>query len=190
MKGKDERSGEKTRLIMRDASTFKLNDDTHVLKKTPITSHKKPSSPHERNLTGLSEGDVTTISTGVCYDNVMKKKSKRRKRRVSTTKVLIGLCYLFVLCYTCVILIGPLRLSFQEESDWCPVYHSDDGNNLESSPVFNWDVPIQDREYANPDFIRDPCHYARVPQLFWLTLEECDYSLRMLTSVILGGVIG
>ena len=44
--------------------------------------------------------------------------------------------------------------------------------------------------YENPDYITDRCRYARLPRLMGLTLEECDLSRRMLTSVLLGGVIG
>ena len=185
-------SGEKTRLFAtRDSSTFKLSDDTHILRATSSDSNKKPLGhgppKHQRNWTGLSGGDTTTISAEG-RDNAQKGKRMRRNRYLSI-KILIGLCYVFVSCYTCIILIGPLLLSFQKESDWCPVYQRED-RNLKSSAVFNWDIPIEDREYNNPDFIQDPCRYARVPQLVWLTLEECDMSRRMLTSVILGGAIG
>lgn len=115
--------------------------------------------------------------------------------RKKQAKILIATCYLIVFTYTCIILFGPLILSFQEESDWCPVYSvpddQDKDRNLKSSgTVFHWDIPIQDREYDNPDFDQNPCHYARVPHLFWLTMQECDLSRRMLASVILGGAIG
>ncbi|KAL3922352.1 MAG: hypothetical protein SGILL_002251 [Bacillariaceae sp.] len=48
----------------------------------------------------------------------------------------------------------------------------------------------EESPYDNPDYITDPCRYLRVPQLFYLTMEECDMSRRLLCSVILGGIIG
>lgn len=45
-------------------------------------------------------------------------------------------------------------------------------------------------KYENPDYNDDPCHLMRIPFLFYLTLEECDLSRRMATSVLLGGFIG
>lgn len=107
------------------------------------------------------------------------------------TKLLIRSCYLLVILYTCLILIGPLVLSYQDPSDWCAI---DDEKGEEKRGLMQsgdgWDVNAGDKEYANPDYITDPCRYFRIPQLAWLTLEECDFSRRMLTSVILGGAIG
>jgi hypothetical protein len=107
------------------------------------------------------------------------------------TKLLIGSCYVLAPLYTFTILIGPLVLSFQDASEWC----SQDERKLKtsgdsSSTVYSWEMNIEDKEYENPDYITDPCWYIRVPQLGWLTLEECDMCRRMLTSVILGGAIG
>ena len=107
------------------------------------------------------------------------------------TKLLIWSCFVLAFLYTCTILIGPLVLSFQDESEWC----SQDGRKLKvsgdsSSTAYSWEMNVEDKEYENPDYITDPCWYVRVPQLGWLTLEECDLSRRMLTSVILGGAIG
>lgn len=90
-------------------------------------------------------------------------------------------------------LIGPLVLSFKDASEWCS--QDEDEGELKSSgdassTTYSWDMNIGDKEYENPDYITDPCRYVRVPQLAWLTLEECDMSRRMLTSVILGGAIG
>jgi len=224
MRGKG-RSGEGTPLMGRDSSTFRLYQDTHVLAKKPSAAgeSQRPTTEDEHknhvrnasNLTQMSGGNVTNLSTGG-----LGKKERRRRRRnkrlqvslvyqarsfpdflcVKTlnltfthhtkTKILIGICYVLVFAYTCVVLVGPLLLSFQEESDWCPLYIGGERNPKSSGAVFNWDIPIQDREYNNPDFDQDPCHYARVPQLVWLTLQECDMSRRMLTSVILGGAIG
>jgi len=45
-------------------------------------------------------------------------------------------------------------------------------------------------KYENPDYNSSPCHTSRIPSLFYLTLEECDLSRRMFTSVLLGGFIG
>ena len=108
------------------------------------------------------------------------------------TKLFIAACYLLAFLYTSLILFGPLALSFHgDESEWCPVYDENDHmRELTGSGDFNSEISLADREYANPDYITDPCRYVRLPQLVWLTLEECDMSRRMLTSVILGGAIG
>lgn len=48
----------------------------------------------------------------------------------------------------------------------------------------------EESKYENPDYNDSPCHTMRIPFLFYLTLEECDLSRRMATSVLLGGLIG
>lgn len=196
--------GERAPLIGRDSSTFRLGDDTHVLIATKKIisdgdNKKKQEANHNRtssSWTQISDGVNVNINSsggggGESPARTRERKKKRRRRRHLKTKFLVGACYLLVLAYTCIILIGPLVLSFQDETDWCPVYSiADNERKLKKSKEFNWDIPIEDREYDNPDFNQDPCQYARVPQLFWLTLHECDFSQRMLMSVILGGAIG
>lgn len=195
MRSNGKSTGEKTPL-MRDKSAFNLGDDTHIIRKKysgTKQENKNPSSHHRNssNWTQISDGANAHLSSGGASPREQPRRRRRRRRHVKT-KILIGTCYLLVSIYTCVILIGPLLLSFQHESEWCPVHIRSNigGNEKSSNDQFNWDIPIQDREYNNPDFNQDPCQYARVPQLFWLTLEECDMSQRMLMSVILGGAIG
>lgn len=45
-------------------------------------------------------------------------------------------------------------------------------------------------KYENPDYDNSPCHTSRLPYLLYLTLEECDLSRRMASSVLFGGFIG
>lgn len=46
------------------------------------------------------------------------------------------------------------------------------------------------RKYDNPDYDDSPCRITRIESLFYLTLEECDLSRRMVASIIFGGFIG
>ena len=190
MRANGNKSSEKTPLMGRDKSAFHLGDDTHILR---VAKQENPNR-HNRNSsnwTQISDGGNAHLSSSGGGASPPASRRRRRRRRHVKTKILIGTCYLLVLIYTCVILVGPFLLSFQQESEWCPV-HVSSGKRSSSSndQLFNWDIPIQDREYNNPDFNQDPCEYVRVPQLVWLTLQECDMSQRMLTSVILGGAIG
>ena len=45
-------------------------------------------------------------------------------------------------------------------------------------------------EYENPDYHQNPCRLKRYGFLLGLTPKECDYGRRVLTSVLLGGIIG
>lgn len=211
------KSGERAPLLFgkREASVVKIrSDDTHVLARQPSHDKTRKTSPgrdrskhdeqsppknhHTRNSsnwTQMSAGNFTNLSGEL---QKYAERKKRRRNRHLKVKIFIASCYLIVFVYTIVILIGPLVLSFKDESEWCPIYSTngdaDIGNrNLKkssTSPVFHWDVPIEDRHYDNPDFDQNPCHYVRIPQLCWLTMVECDMSKRMLVSVILGGAIG
>mmetsp|Transcript_29232 Transcript_29232/g.59493 ORF Transcript_29232/g.59493 Transcript_29232/m.59493 type:complete len:135 (-) Transcript_29232:820-1224(-) len=58
----------------------------------------------------------------------------------------------------------------------------------ENSAESNEDEEAQ--KYENPDYDDTPCRHERLPQLLYLTLEECDLSRRMASSVIFGGFIG
>jgi len=101
-------------------------------------------------------------------------------------KALIVSLTFLVASYTFVVLFGEiLFLHHLSRSEWCESYDP-------KYDPFNYDVkpdPLES-EILNPDHIDDPCRYERIPQLFWLTEEECDMSRRMLMSVILGGAIG
>jgi uncharacterized membrane protein YhiD involved in acid resistance len=93
------------------------------------------------------------------------------------TNIILILCYILVLLYSILICAGPIFLAhIVPAEEWC-------GLSSES-------VVERASSYANPDYITDPCRYLRVPRLFYLTLEECDMSRRLLCSVFLGGVIG
>lgn len=52
------------------------------------------------------------------------------------------------------------------------------------------DLDVGPTKYDNPDYNHSPCHITRIPSLFYLTLEECDLSRRMVASIIFGGFIG
>jgi putative Mg2+ transporter-C (MgtC) family protein len=71
-----------------------------------------------------------------------------------------------------------LCLAFKDKSQWCPGSADTDGDPTGTDP------------YENPDYISDPCYHTRLPQLFGLTLENCDISRRMIAAVIFGGLIG
>lgn len=93
------------------------------------------------------------------------------------------------------VMVGPLVLHFVDKDKWCNqedtaeryLKRSGDGDG---SRFINDDMSIDEKRYDNPDYNTDPCRYARLPYLAGLTLEECDYCRRMLTSVLLGGAIG
>lgn len=44
--------------------------------------------------------------------------------------------------------------------------------------------------FANPVYDGSPCRLIRYPQLFFFTREECSYARRLVSAVILGGIIG
>lgn len=44
--------------------------------------------------------------------------------------------------------------------------------------------------YTNPSFHYDPCRYMRRPALLWLTRNECSFGRRLLSAVLLGGIVG
>lgn len=83
--------------------------------------------------------------------------------------------------------------------EWCPTYPEEFGeeNNLlqKTSKDIHEEDAVEDKgqtssKYENPDYNDSPCHITRIPLLLHLTLEECDLSRRMFTSVLLGGLIG
>lgn len=51
-------------------------------------------------------------------------------------------------------------------------------------------LPPTGKAWANPAYNDDPCRSVRFQELLWLTREECGWGRRLLTSVVLGGVIG
>ena len=119
---------------------------------------------------------------------------KRQSNRIITGLIVIVSIYNFIILFGEFLFLVPYQ-----KSEWCqsydpkfdyPYYH--DRRELGGSG--DNDVAVEgnstEREYENPDYITDPCRYERLPHLFWLTLEECDMSRRMLTSVVLGSAIG
>jgi putative Mg2+ transporter-C (MgtC) family protein len=44
--------------------------------------------------------------------------------------------------------------------------------------------------FSNPLFVFDRCRYERFPVLFFMTRDECSFARRIMTSVMLGGLIG
>jgi uncharacterized membrane protein YhiD involved in acid resistance len=47
-----------------------------------------------------------------------------------------------------------------------------------------------DVTYENPSYKENPCKDDRIPQLFYLSVEECVFARRILVAVFLGGLIG
>lgn len=171
----------------RERSIFALTDDTHFLTKPakPAGSSSASGAEAKRHLRLLS--DWTLMSSG--------RNHRARRAARLRTKLFIAACYGLVFLYTCTILVGPLLLAFQDKAEWCSGYNEDEEGyqrklTADDSPLFASDVDLADKEFKNPDYCTDPCQYIRLPNLVGLTLEECDMSRRMLTSVILGGAIG
>jgi uncharacterized membrane protein YhiD involved in acid resistance len=46
------------------------------------------------------------------------------------------------------------------------------------------------REFENVSYVDDPCRHTRLPQLLYLTVTECSFGRRIVSAMILGGVIG
>lgn len=123
-----------------------------------------------------------------------KKSWRRQSKKILTVLIVVVLIYTFIILFGEFIFLAPY-----EKSEWCQSYdpkydypyHYDRrelGGSGDSFVSENSNSTV--KEYENPDYITDPCRYERLPKLFWLTLEECDMSRRMLTSVILGSAIG
>ena len=127
--------------------------------------------------------------------------------------IFLSVAYLLVLLYSLLITIGPLWLSYlREQHEWCDMDDmdatmatTDGGGARGANSNQNRDLRASSRDtahllstahidpnhpYENPDYDTDPCRYLRLPELLYLTLEECDVSRRLLVSVILGGAIG
>jgi len=113
------------------------------------------------------------------------------KPKDTLSKIIVILAFSIVIAYTCMILFGPLILLPIDKDEWCS-FQEDEfsmlGRSSKDNSISNDDETSS--EYENPDYITDPCRYKRLPELLYLTLEECDLSRRMLASVIFGGAIG
>ena len=107
--------------------------------------------------------------------------------RKKTTIIVIS--YSILVAYSILVCAGPLFLTaFGNKGSWCPDHES---VRFGQATVSNDDDAVyEEPHYENPDYITDPCFHRRLPQLLFLTLEECDLSRRMLYSVVLGGAIG
>jgi hypothetical protein len=81
--------------------------------------------------------------------------------------------YLFLGLYTLVIVLEGMFMP-KDHDAWCPY-----GNQQTNG-----------RTYSNPDHNSHICHYYRLPQLLYLSKDECDKGRRLLASVIYGGIIG
>lgn len=129
-----------------------------------------------------------------------RQKSKKFCPPKLTSQNLLLILSVLVICYTLLVLFGEVLFLLPfHKSEWCESYDpkyefSEYGYVLEGVGSGDGSFPIETnttgKEYENPDYITDPCRYERIPQLCWLTIEECDMSRRMLASVFLGGAIG
>lgn len=127
-----------------------------------------------------------------------------RFARISSNQLncLLLVSYVLVVAYSILINVGPLVLALLPSDQWCGLHDqasdhqtasstNNGGRRLSSGDFYIEEaVSEEDSPYANPDYITDPCRYLRVPQLSYITLEECDMCRRLLCSVLLGGVIG
>lgn len=121
----------------------------------------------------------------------------RRRRLIGT--ITLSFIYTLLGAYTILVTAGPLVLQYWiDPMDWCPTYPEEFGEeNLlqKTSKDIHEEDNVEDKgtissKYENPDYNDSPCHITRIPLLLHLTLEECDLSRRMFTSVLLGGLVG
>jgi putative Mg2+ transporter-C (MgtC) family protein len=122
----------------------------------------------------------------------------RRRRLIGT--ITLSFIYTLLGAYTILVTAGPLILQYWiDPMDWCPTYPEEFGEeNLllqKTSKDIHEEDDVEDKgksssKYENPDYNDSPCHITRIPLLLHLTLEECDLSRRMFTSVLLGGLVG
>lgn len=82
----------------------------------------------------------------------------------------------FLIAYTLIILFGEFLLLPKNEIDWCQAAQQGYANVVTS--------------YPNPDTNNNPCYRERTIWLLGLSPFETDFSRRMITSVILGSIIG
>lgn len=101
---------------------------------------------------------------------------------------------LLIVGFTLIILFGEVLLLPVEKSIWCESYDPKRDVHVYGEIIVEGgssdEVEEVNPECANADHISDPCRYERIPYLFGVTIEECDFSRRLLASVILGGIIG
>uniref|UniRef100_A0A7S1VRB7 MgtC/SapB/SrpB/YhiD N-terminal domain-containing protein n=1 Tax=Grammatophora oceanica TaxID=210454 RepID=A0A7S1VRB7_9STRA len=200
-------------------SSFRLDGDSEVLQSSASSqqsTNSKQPSPMVAGLNLLAKNRYTASGRPI---RGKRGGNQLLPRKYSVkSKAFLLLCYLGAFVWTLCILFGPLVLHFQDKALWCPVYDpnaddehlfttvtNDDVTNrqLKSSgdagsrssratadDRLNSEIPVEEREYENPDYDTDPCRYVRLPSLMGLTLEECDFCRRMLTAVLLGGTIG
>lgn len=109
-------------------------------------------------------------------------------RRADTPDTL--LFKILLVCYVVVFVVGtsficivPIYLSFYDEEQWCPF---DNGN----ATIFTTNLTALQKFNMNPQFDRNPCYYARMPQFLFFSLEECEFCRRLLVSVLLGALLG
>lgn len=111
-------------------------------------------------------------------------------------RVLLVVCYAALIVYSITVMVGPLLLHMEKETQWCNLpYEKTEFNATDyakATDVATFPSPITptQMQYLNPDYNADPCVQIRLPQLLGLTLTEANYCRRLFTSAILGGVIG
>lgn len=111
--------------------------------------------------------------------------------------IILIICFLLVLLFSILICVGPILLTYVlPKEDWCGLTtdgFTADGTNNDNRFLLSGDTETSSDSkspYHNPDYILDPCRYLRVPYLCYVTMEECDMCRRLLSSVLLGGIIG
>mmetsp|Transcript_457 Transcript_457/g.671 ORF Transcript_457/g.671 Transcript_457/m.671 type:complete len:369 (+) Transcript_457:123-1229(+) len=174
-----EREQEPLLQVKRDLSSFNLEDDSELVR-----------------IAGLGDGRVSSYNAiksndrnDRCWNWGLGYYSKSSKLHM---KILLFVCYTALTVWTTVAVLGPIVLSFFDELTWCTADELGDQRFLKRSgdPGASFSDDDSGKKYENPDYDTNPCRQIRIPYLFWLTLEECDYCQRMIASVLLGGTIG
>lgn len=112
-------------------------------------------------------------------------------------RILLGFCYAALVVYTFNVFAGPLWIHLlANPTDWCSLPHNTtyfnatDFAKATDQTTFPSPITAAQLQFLNPDYPTDPCLYLRLPRLLGMTLMECNFCRRLLTSVILGGLIG
>ncbi|KAL7456942.1 hypothetical protein ACHAWC_010969 [Mediolabrus comicus] len=202
-------------LIPSKSSSFNLVDDAENLRNSRKSSGNGGLSNRLSTIVGSSsfqsvESKNTNKSHASGRSSNRRKKLRReekrrqwlqrwRRRRLIGT-ITLSFIYTLLGAYTILVTAGPLVLQYWiDPMEWCPTYPEEFGEeNLllqKTSKDIHEEDDVEDKEqtsskYENPDYNDSPCHITRIPLLLHLTLEECDLSRRMFTSVLLGGLVG
>lgn len=178
---------------------------------TTSPSSTSPNRHHTAPPTSNSGDDARTRAEqyyrSVSFNTTTPTSGNRQHRLRcddSLEHLLETMSYVGVVVYTVIIFLGPIYLAlWRPKEEWCPhhLYDEDDNNVNDAAgrELFSGDPKASgtgsannrnQHGYANPDYDTDPCRYTRVPELLFLTLEDCDISRRLIVAVFLGAFVG